>query len=231
MNRISRSCIFPLFLISVFFSPSSAAMIYPAQKDTAEQPVKIGVVGLTHSHVHWIFGRPEKGDIEITGIVEPNRELAMRFAKQYGFGMDMVYETTEEMMENTEVEAVTAFGSIYEHLAVVQTFAPLGVHVMVEKPLAVSLEHALEMEALAKKHGIHLLTNYETTWYASNQEAYKILHEDMSIGEVRKVMVNDGHEGPMEIGVNKEFLDWLTDPVENGGGGEDHQRRDRGRRR
>ena len=218
MNPTSRSCIILLFLISVFIPQRNAAMIDRGQKGAASQPVKIGVVGLTHSHVHWIFGRPEKGDIKITGIVEPNRELAIRFAKQYGFGMDMVYETMEEMVENTEVEAVTAFGSIYEHLAVVQTFAPLGIHVMVEKPLAVSLAHALEMEALAKKNGIHLLTNYETTWYASNQEAFKILHEDKSIGEVRKVMVNDGHEGPMEIGVNREFLDWLTDPVANGGG-------------
>ncbi len=31
-------------------------------------------------------------------------------------------------------------------------------------------------------------------------------------------MVHDGHQGPKEIGVNKEFLDWLTDPVKNGGG-------------
>ncbi|WP_435579078.1 Gfo/Idh/MocA family protein [Gilvibacter sp.] len=33
-------------------------------------------------------------------------------------------------------------------------------------------------------------------------------------------MVHDGHKGPKKIGVNKEFLDWLTDPVLNGGGAE-----------
>ena len=31
-------------------------------------------------------------------------------------------------------------------------------------------------------------------------------------------MVHDGHQGPKEIGVNKEFFDWLTDPIQNGGG-------------
>ena len=31
-------------------------------------------------------------------------------------------------------------------------------------------------------------------------------------------MIHDGHKGPKEIGVNKEFLAWLTDPVQNGGG-------------
>ncbi|HLT06044.1 MAG TPA: Gfo/Idh/MocA family oxidoreductase [Cyclobacteriaceae bacterium] len=190
-----------------------------AQSEAApERPVKIGVVGLTHSHVHWIFGREDRKDIDITGIVEPDLELAKRFAEQYNFPMSMVYPSMQAMIQAVEVDAVTAFGSIYEHLEVVRTFAPLGIHVMVEKPLAVSVAHAKEMELLANKYGIHLLTNYETTWYASNQEAYRLLHEEKALGEVRKVVVHDGHEGPMEIGVNQEFLEWLTDPVGNGGG-------------
>ena len=89
---------------------------------------------------------------------------------------------------------------------------------MVEKPLAVSLDHAKKMKQLADKHKILLLTNYETTWYATNHKAYDILNNDSAIGELRKVVVHDGHQGPKEIGVNKEFLDWLTDPVQNGGG-------------
>ena len=88
---------------------------------------------------------------------------------------------------------------------------------MVEKPLAVSLEHAKMMEALARKHGIYLLTNYETTWYPSNHEAYDRL-KAAAIGELRKVVVRDGHRGPKKIGINSEFLDWLVDPEQNGGG-------------
>jgi predicted dehydrogenase len=38
------------------------------------------------------------------------------------------------------------------------------------------------------------------------------------MGKVRKVVIHDGHEGPKEIGCDKVFLDWLTDPVLNGGG-------------
>jgi len=41
---------------------------------------------------------------------------------------------------------------------------------------------------------------------------------DGSLGEVRKVVVHDGHRGPKEIGVEPEFLSWLTDPKLNGGG-------------
>jgi predicted dehydrogenase len=38
------------------------------------------------------------------------------------------------------------------------------------------------------------------------------------MGKVRKVVIHDGHQGPKEIGCNVEFLNWLTDPVQNGGG-------------
>jgi predicted dehydrogenase len=77
------------------------------------------------------------------------------------------------------------------------------------------MDHARQMQALAQKHKIHLLTNYETTWYGSHYKAKELLD---SLGSIRKVVVHDGHQGPKEIGVNKEFLDWLTDPVMNGAG-------------
>ena len=181
------------------------------------KPLGIGVVGLTHSHVHWILGREDSEDIEIVGIVEPNLDLAQRYSKQHGYPMSIVYNSLEEMLDATQPEAVTAFGTIYDHLGIVETCAPKGIHVMVEKPLAVSMDHARKMEALAKEHNIHLLTNYETTWYPSNHKAYDMLNNG-TIGELRKVIISDGHKGPKKIGVNSEFLEWLTDPFYNGGG-------------
>jgi predicted dehydrogenase len=182
------------------------------------KPMRIAVVGLTHAHVHWILGRDNRGDIEMVGIAEPNRELAERFSKQHGYKMDLVYATLEEMIEKTKPEAVFAFNSIYEHLKVVEYCAPRGIHVMVEKPLAVSADHVNKMLALAKKHKIHLFTNYETTWYTTNAIAHGIVQKSKSVGDIRKIVFYTGHQGPIEIGCNKEFLDWLTDPVQNGAG-------------
>lgn len=88
------------------------------------------------------FGSEPRGDIEIVGIVEPNKALAQRYAYQHKFSMDLVYNSIEEMLNKVNPEAVTAFGTIYEHLEVVEAAAPRGIHVMVEKPLAVSMEHA-----------------------------------------------------------------------------------------
>ena len=180
-------------------------------------PLRVGVVGLTHTHVHWILGRPKDDFITLVGIVETNKELALRYTQQHGLSMDLVFSSMEEMIAKVKPEAVTAFGTIYEHLTIVEKCAPLGIHVMVEKPLAVSLEHAGKMQALAKKYKIHLLTNYETTWYPTVHAARDLLKRD-SIGSISQLVIRDGHRGPLKIGVNKEFLEWLIDPVKNGGG-------------
>lgn len=180
-------------------------------------PLRIGVIGLTHTHVHWIFNSEQRGDISIVGIVETNKELAQRYAEQYQFPMTKVYSSIAEMVRAQKPEAVSAFGTIAEHLKVVQACAPLGIHVMVEKPLSISLAEAKQMQQLATQHKIHLLVNYETTWYPTLHKTYELLNAD-SIGKFVQLVVRDGHRGPKEIGINKEFLDWLTDPVQNGGG-------------
>lgn len=182
-----------------------------------DRPVRVGVVGLVHTHVHWILGRESADDIEIVGIVEPNRELAQRYAEQHGYSMDIVFDSFEEMLDATRPEAVTVFTTILDHRRVVEVAAPRGVHVMVEKPLAINLVDARAMADLAVKHGIHLLTNYETTWYPSVHETRRQVQED-AIGPIRKIVVHNGHQGPAEIGVNDEFLEWLIDPKYNGAG-------------
>ncbi|HEV7332792.1 MAG TPA: Gfo/Idh/MocA family oxidoreductase [Flavisolibacter sp.] len=191
---------------------SMMTMMVTAQKN---KPFEIAIDGLTHTHVHWLLGRAKDGDIRIVGIAEKNRDLAERYLRQYNLPVSLLYPSLTELLQKVKPEAVAAFNPISEHLSTVQACAPKGIAVMVEKPLAVSLAHAKEMEALAKKHNIQLLTNYETTWYGSNYKAEELLD---SLGAIRKVVVHDGHQGPKEIGVNKEFLDWLTDPVMNGGG-------------
>ena len=209
----SSSAYFGLLLVLLFGQVTTTA-----GQAKATKPLRVGIAGLVHGHVGWVFESHKRGDIQIIGIAEPDAELAQRYIKRHNLPANLVFSDLNTMLNKTKPEAVTAFNSIFNHLAVVQACAPRGIHVMVEKPLAVSLEHARQMEALALKHKIHLLTNYETTWYGSNHKAYAMVHTDKSVGTIRKMVVHDGHQGPKEIGVGPEFLAWLTDPVQNGGG-------------
>ncbi len=182
------------------------------------QPLRVGVVGLSHDHVFGILNQFRKGEVIIVGIAEENKSLANRFKADYHLPDSLFFKTVEEMLQHIKPDAVMAFNAIADHLSVVEACAPKGISVMVEKPLATTVEQARRMAALVKQYGIHLLTNYETTWYSSNQQVYEMVHKENVTGQIRKMVVHMGHQGPQEIGCTKDFLSWLTDPIKNGGG-------------
>lgn len=184
---------------------------------SSQTPLKLAIAGLSHGHVGWAFSRQDKKDTEIVGIYEPNQELADRIAKRYKLDKKLFFTDLNKMLDQTKPDAVSAFGAISEHIEIVRACAPRKIHVMVEKPLATTFADAKEIQTLATKNNIKVLTNFETSWYASNQYVNDLVLEG-KLGEIRKVMVNDGHQGPKEIGVGKEFFDILTDPVKNGAG-------------
>ncbi|HKI88753.1 MAG TPA: Gfo/Idh/MocA family oxidoreductase [Draconibacterium sp.] len=202
-----------LFLLVLFLFNLSVSASEKEQK-----PIRLAVAGMSHGHISFILKRPDKGDFNLVGVCELNRELTDSLSQRYQLSPEIIYTDLTKMLDETKPEAVVAFGSVYDHLAVVEACAPRGIDVMVEKPLAVNMKHAKRMAELAKKYGIHLLTDYETSWYPTTAKSLKMVSEDNFVGPVRKVVVHDGHSGPKEIGCSKYFLSWLTDPVLNGGG-------------
>ena len=192
--------------------------ISSAQNGENHPPLRVGIVGLVHGHVHGFLEQSRHSpQIEIVGISDPDRQLLSQAASKYGFDQAQLFTDLDAMIAKTDPQAVLVYTNTYDHRSVVETCARKGVHVMMEKPLAVSLEDAMAIETAARSGKIHVLVNYETSWYRSNHAAYDLLHEG-ALGDVRKVVVHDGHNGPKEIGVEPEFLAWLTDPKRNGGG-------------
>jgi len=183
-----------------------------------EAPLRAALAGLVHGHASGFFDQFQKrADLQIVGIAEADGQLVEHFEKKYGLAPSLFYSDLEEMLKKSKPQAVLAFTNTYDHRRVVEVCARYGVPVMMEKPLAVSLEDAQAIEKDARAGKIQVLVNYETTWYRSNQAAYDLVHEK-AIGEIRKIVVHDGHKGPKEIGVEQWFLAWLTDPKLNGGG-------------
>ena len=211
MSRIT-----PFVLVATFFATAlSYGQSTPAPVRTA---LRVGIVGLVHGHVHGFLQQSlHSPEIAIVGIVESDKQLLAQSAARYSFGQDQLFTDLEDMIAKAHPQAVLVYTNTYDHRHVVEICARHGVHVMMEKPLAVSLEDALAIEKAARDAKIHVLVNYETSWYRSNHAAYDLVREG-ALGEVRKVVIHDGHNGPKEIGVEPEFLSWLTDPKLNGGG-------------
>jgi len=207
---MSRILLFAL-LLTLTATPAFSA---PA----AQPPLRVSIVGLVHGHVHGFLQQSlHSPEIEIVGVVEPNKQLLDQNAARYKFAPSILFTDLEEMLQKARPQAVLVYTNTSDHRRVVEVCAGHGVHVMMEKPLAVSLKDALAIAQAARAGNIQVLVNYETSWYRSNHAAYDLVHEE-ALGDVRKVVIHDGHSGPKEIGVEPEFLAWLTDPQLNGGG-------------
>ncbi len=183
----------------------------------AQEKLNVVVAGLSHDHAHVIMNEFKEGKVKISGIVESDQELIKRYGKSYNLADSLFYSDLKTALDQLKPDAVLAYNPISEHINIARIVLPLQIPLMVEKPLATTIQDAQEMAQLSRENNTPLLTNYETTWYASNQTlAEKVKANEF--GSIKKMIAKDGHQGPKEIGCSSEFLAWLTDPIKNGGG-------------
>jgi len=211
-----RRLILVLLLVAALMS--SPACSQPPQQTAASAPLRVGIAGLVHGHVGGFLNQNRnRADIQIVGVAEADAKLSDFIASKFSLPKEIFFADLEEMLNKSKPQAVLIYSNTYDHRAIVEVCARHGIPVMMEKPLAVSLADARAMQAAARVAKIPVLVNYETTWYRSNRAAYDLVH-DKSIGDIRKVVVHDGHQGPKEINVEPWFLAWLSDPKLNGAG-------------
>lgn len=185
---------------------------------SAPKPIRVAIVGLVHGHVQgFLSALPGNTDAKLVAIVEPDKVLTAQYATRYKLPGDLFYTDLEAMLTKEKPDAVLVYTTILDHRRVIEASARHGISSMVEKPLSTTMADAIAIRDAARIYHVHVLVNYETTWYSSNADVLTAVH-DGKLGQVRKVVVHDGHEGPKEIGVGPEWLPWLTDPAQNGAG-------------
>jgi predicted dehydrogenase len=206
---------FPAMLTAFWFMTLTVSR---AQTAAGSEPLRVAIAGLVHGHADGFFQHSlHRPDIQIVGIAEPDQQVVSRYVAKFGLDQKLLFTDLGDMLQKTHPQAVLAYTNTYDHRRVVEICARHGIPVMMEKPLAVSAEDAHAIADAAHKGKIQVLVNYETSWYRSNHAAFDLVHEK-AIGDIRKVVVHDGHQGPKEIGVQAEFFAWLTDPKLGGGG-------------
>ncbi|MGA3088185.1 MAG: Gfo/Idh/MocA family oxidoreductase [Terriglobales bacterium] len=210
-----------LVMLAVFAVPAHGAL-----DGSSGSRMKVGIVGLVHGHVAGFLagsaltpagGILDRPDVQLVGIVEPDQKLFDSYAARYHLPAGLHFGSIKEMVSQTHPRAVLVFTAPSEHRRVIEECAALGVHVMVEKPLTVSYQDALAIAGAAQHGAIHVLVDFETSWYASNTAAFGLLKQG-ALGAIVKTVIRDGHPGPRQIGVGPEFLSFLTDPTQNGAG-------------
>jgi predicted dehydrogenase len=198
---------------------SLAALLPAHAQEGTPAPLRLAIAGLVHGHVGgFLKAAQARPDVQIVGIFEPDAALLRQYATRYGFADGVLFADLNALLDRAKPEAVASFTNTYDHPAVVEAAAARHVHVMMEKPLAVSNADAQRIRRAADRGAIQVLVNYETTWYPSHGAIWTLIKERRAAGDIRKMVALDGHSGPTAINVQPEFLAWLSDPIKNGGG-------------
>jgi len=198
------------------FVLAAAVLAGPA----ATQPLRVAIAGLNHGHVAGFLRSAQRrtADIAIVAVWDPDASLLEKYAGSNHFAAGQLYTDLDKMLDAVKPEAVATFTDTYAHEKVVEACASRHIPVMMEKPLAVDMKQARAIQQAAERTRTPVIVNYETTWYRSHGEIWKLMHEQKAAGEIRRMVAMDGHQGPQEIGVQPEFFAWLSDPVKNGAG-------------
>jgi predicted dehydrogenase len=183
------------------------------------KPLRVAIAGLAHGHVDGFFRALQKRkDVEVVGVFDPDPGLHKKYGDLYGIASGLFFTDLGAMLDKAKPEAVATFTNTFDHPVIVEACAARKIPVMMEKPLAVSMDHARRIQKASERSGIPVIVNYETTWYRSHAEMHNLIKDQKAMGDIRKMVAMDGHEGPREINVPPEFLGWLSDPVKNGAG-------------
>ncbi len=178
--------------------------------------VKVGVLGLAHDHV-WSNLRALKAldNAVLIGGADGDADLRNQFVERTG--CERVYDEFGDLLDNEAPDAVFAFTPTAHHADVVDLCAPRGIHVMVEKPMAATLEQADRMLTAARQADTVLMVNWPTAWHRGIRTAYRLVQEG-AIGQVWQLLWRGGHCGPDELGCSEQFCDFLFDKHLNGAG-------------
>src|ERR1700749_5160611 len=169
----------------------------------------VAMAGLAHGHADGFLTHiKDRHDVELVGIAEPDKAIFDRYAAKFNLDPKLYNADLDELLTATKPQAVLVYTNTHDHVHAVEVCAKHKIPVMMEKPLAISIDDAHAIDRAEKSSNIPVLGKYDTTRYRNNRAAYDLVHEN-KIREVRKVGVHDGHSGPPKIHVQPAFFAWL----------------------
>jgi predicted dehydrogenase len=161
------------------------------------QPVRIGIVGcgsvMRRPYMSLIERLRMKNMVEVVmacDVVEARGEFVRK-----EFGIPKFTTDFHKLLESDEVDLVLVLTSMPQHGPIARAALEAGKHVLVEKPMAVTLEEAAQLVELAKKSPGYLLPAPHVILSPTYQTIWKRIHRG-DIGKVLSARARYGWAGP-----------------------------------
>ncbi|WP_395338384.1 Gfo/Idh/MocA family protein [Ningiella sp. W23] len=174
---------------------------------------KLKVVGIGFDHMHigdQLAAAQASPDFDVVAVYDTQSERMAQVCADLGIAASMQYSDWEKMLDEHQADLAIVCSTTAEHLLWVERLAARRVHVVLEKPFAVSAEEAEKAISLARQANIRLAINWPLAWYDSHRTAYRMINEGI-IGKVIEVHYYDGNRGPQyHLHAKKE----VSEPVD-----------------
>ncbi|WP_132054409.1 Gfo/Idh/MocA family protein [Pseudocnuella soli] len=163
----------------------------------------------------------------VCGALSINQEIAVDSGRSLFLEESRIYTTWEEMLEkesalpeDKRMDFVTIVTPNFAHFAPAMAALDRGFHVVIEKPITVSLDEAKQLAKKVEETGLTLCLTHTYTGYPMVKQARQMVKEGM-FGKIRKVYVSY-HQGWLSKLSEREGnaqAAWRTDPKRSGKAG------------
>ena len=144
-----------------------------------------GLVGASTIAAEWMIDAISANGGEIIGVQSGSAEHGADYAQKHG----IAYSTTDlAALLDQKPDAIYISSVNDKHRAQLEAAASRGIHVLCEKPLAISLDDAKAMIKVCDENNVRFATNHHLRWAATHQ-AIRAAIEAGKIGEVRSARV------------------------------------------
>ena len=163
------------------------------------------VAGINFDHFHMgdnLRMAAAHPDVDLVAICDETPARMQSAAAEFRLSDSQVFTDYRDCLLQTQPDIVLLCPAAAEHGLWTKRIAEFGAHVLVEKPMAASLQEADEMIAAMQQADRCLAVNWPMAWYPTNQTAERLIREGR-IGEVTEVHYYDGNRGPLWHTVGK----------------------------
>ncbi len=151
-----------------------------------KKKIRYAVIGLGHIAQTAVLPafRNARKNSQLVALVSGDKEKLKKLGEKYRIEKRYLYSEFEDLMKSGEVDAIYIATPNFYHRNIMETAARYGVHVLCEKPMAVTTEDCYAMIGEAENHGIQFMVAYRLHFEAANLEAIKRAHAKR-IGELK----------------------------------------------
>ncbi len=169
--------------------------LQPFKERFMKQKIRAIQIGVGSWGSSWIGKALASKNIELVAIVDVEQELLNAAAKEHGIDKNKCFLNLSEALKNVEADAAFVIVPPIYHKAVAIEALENGLHCLVEKPLAESIEDAKEIVLAAKKAGKKLMVSQNYRFKRAPQTVRSVIKKKI-IGEIGSVYINFQKDPP-----------------------------------